>query len=155
MEVLPVLMTRPAGPFRARWGPCCLSSYKINSSSGALTLVGSTLPGGLNSQHVATDVAGKFAYMTGNDNNVFGFTIDNTTGALTAMPKSPFLCPSCGTEGLKPDTSGKFLYVADRFHVTGYSINLSTGALTELSISPYSTGPGSDAFDITLIGTIK
>lgn len=136
-------------------GTCCLSSYKINSSTGALTLVGSMLPGGANPQHITTDVAGKFAYMTGNDDNVFGFTIDNTTGVLTAMGKSPFLCLSCATQGLKPDTSGKFLYVADRFHVTGYAINQSTSALTELSTSPYPTGPGSDPFDITLIGTIK
>lgn len=71
------------------------------------------------------------------------------------MGKSPFLCLSCATQGLKPDTSGKFLYVADRFHVTGYAINQSTSALTELSTSPYPTGPGSDPFDITLIGTIK
>ena len=113
------------------------------------------MPAGANPEHITTDVAGKYAYVTGNDDQVFGYAINNATGALTGMAHSPFLCPACATQGLKADPSGKFLYVADRFHVTGYSINATTGALTELSTSPYPTGAGSDPFDITLIGTIK
>lgn len=136
-------------------GTCCVSSYSINSSTGALTLVGTTLPAGANPEHIAPDVSGRYAYVTGNDDQVFGYNINNTTGALTAMAHSPFLCPSCATQGLSPDSSGKFLYVADRFHVTGYSINATTGVLTELPTSPYLTGAGSDPFDITVIGTIK
>lgn len=136
-------------------GTCCVSSYSINSNTGALTLTGTTLPAGANPGNITTDVAGKYAYVTGNDDQVFGYTIDNTTGALTAIAHSPFMCPSCATQGLRPDPSGKFLYVADRFHITGYNINASTGALTELSTSPYSTGSGSDPFDVTVTGTIK
>ena len=136
-------------------GTCCVSSYSINSNTGALTLTGTTLPAGANPEHITTDVAGKYTYVTGNDDQVFGYIIDNTTGALTAMSHSPFICPSCATQGLRPDPSGKFLYVADRFHITGYNINTSTGALTELSTSPYSTGSGSDPFDVTVTGTIK
>jgi 6-phosphogluconolactonase (cycloisomerase 2 family) len=136
-------------------GTCCLSTYNINASTGALTLVGTTLPAGLNPEHVTTDVAGQYVYVTGNDTDVFGYTINNTTGALTAMPLSPFTCPGCATQGLEADPSGRFLYVADRFHITGYSIDAGTGALTELSSSPYPTGTGSDPFDVTVIGTIK
>jgi 6-phosphogluconolactonase (cycloisomerase 2 family) len=136
-------------------GTCCVTSYSINSNTGALTAMATVLSAGLNPEHITTDVAGKFVYTTGNDDEVFGFSIDNSTGALTAMTHSPFLCSSCATQGVKPDTSGKFLYVADRFHVTGYSINATTGALTELSTSPYPIGPGSDPFDIGVIGTIK
>jgi 6-phosphogluconolactonase (cycloisomerase 2 family) len=136
-------------------GTCCVSSYSINSNTGALTLTGTTLPAGANPEHITTDVVGKYAYVTGNDDQVFGYTIDNTTGALLAMAHSPFMCPSCATQGLRPDPSGKFLYVADRFHITGYNINAGTGALTELSTSPYSTGSGSDPFDVTVTGTIK
>jgi len=136
-------------------GTCCVSSYSINSSTGTLTLVGTTLPAGINPEHIATDVSGEYAYVTGNDDQVFGYTISNTTGALTAIAHSPFLCPSCGTQGLRADPSSKFLYVADRFHITGYSIIAVTGILTELPTSPYLTGSGSDPFDITVIGTFK
>ena len=136
-------------------GTCCVSSYSINRGTGALTAIGTTLPAGLNPEHVTTDIAGQYVYTTGNDANVFGYTIDNTTGALTAMAHSPFTCPGCATQGLRADPSGKFLYVADRFHITGYAIDASTGALTELSTSPYSTGTGSDPFDVTVIGKIK
>ena len=136
-------------------GTCCVTSYSINASTGALTHVGSTLPAGANPEHITTDVSGKYVYVTGNDTQVFGYTIDNTTGALTAMVHSPFTCPGCATQGLRADPSGKFLYVADRFHITGYGINASTGVLTELPTSPYPTGTGSDPFDVTIIGTIK
>jgi hypothetical protein len=40
---------------------------------------------------VAVDPSGKFAYVTNvNDNNVSGYTIDPSTGALTAIAGSPF-----------------------------------------------------------------
>jgi 6-phosphogluconolactonase (cycloisomerase 2 family) len=113
------------------------------------------LPAGINPEHITTDVAGKYASVTSNDDQVFGYAIDDATGALTAIAHSPFLCPGCATQGLRAEPSGKFLYVADRFHITGYAINGSTGALTELSTSPYSTGAGSDPFAVTVIGTIK
>jgi 6-phosphogluconolactonase (cycloisomerase 2 family) len=93
--------------------------------------------------------------MTGNDDRVFGYTIDNTTGALNEMAHSPFTDLGDGTQGLQADSSSRFLYVADRLQITGYSIDASTGALTELPTSPYSTGTGSEPFDVTVIGTIK
>jgi 6-phosphogluconolactonase (cycloisomerase 2 family) len=136
-------------------GTCCVSSYRINPNTGALTLVGKTLPAGSNPEHITTDIAGQYVYTSGNDTDVFGYTIDNKTGALTAMAHSPFNCPGCATQGLRADPSGNYLYVADRFHITGYSIDATTGALTELSTSPYPTGPGSDPFDVTVTGTIK
>jgi 6-phosphogluconolactonase (cycloisomerase 2 family) len=76
-------------------------------------------------------------------NNVSGYTIDPSTGALTAIAGSPFQA------GLNPfsvavDPSGSFAYVANlgSGNVSGYAIDPSTGALTAIATSPFSVFPG-------------
>src|SRR3984893_11333721 len=136
-----------------------VSGYTINPSTGALTAItGSPFAAGVYPRSVAVDPSGKFAYVANEFGNnlysvsgsVSGYTIDPTTGALTAITGSPF-----ATGGLPlsvaVDPSGKFAYVANYSdnNVSGYTINPATGALTPIIGSPFPAGtnPGLVAVD--------
>src|SRR5436309_2189600 len=102
---------------------------------------------------LASPVFGQFAYVANAaSNNVSGYTINATTGELTAISGSPFAA------GLFPfsvavDPTGKFAYVANEGSndVSGFIINATTGALTAISGSPFAAGsnPVSVAVDPT------
>ena len=113
-----------------------VATYAIDSSTGALSVVGSpaiTGTGGFPAPRgVAVDYRGKFAYVT----NVYGDTvvtyeINSATGALTAV--SSISTPTgAGPSGVVVDPAGKFVYVAQSGgkQIASYSINSATGALT-------------------------
>ncbi len=103
---------------------------------------------------LTTPVFGQFAYVSNfGDNDVSGYTINATTGALTPIPGSPI------SAGLEPvsvavDPTGKFVYVANfsaGSGVSGYTINATSGALTSIPGSPFPDGvtPHSAAVDPT------
>jgi hypothetical protein len=86
---------------------------------------------GTNPRSVAVDPAGKFVYVANEGGNVSGYTINPTTGALAAIPGSPF--PSAGGSNSEAvDPAGKFTYVANTFSndVSAYTIDAVGGALT-------------------------
>jgi 6-phosphogluconolactonase len=85
------------------------------------------------------------------DETISGFSIDPSSGALTALtpalPLAPF--PVSTGAGSQPfiatiDPSNKFLYVADfgSDQVSGFTIDSATGALTGMTGSPFSVGAG-------------
>jgi uncharacterized repeat protein (TIGR01451 family) len=95
---------------------------------------------------------GNFAYVANAvSNDVAGYTINVTTGALTAIPGSTFPA-GCGPASVAVDPTGKFAYVANSGHwynsscvdngsdVSGYTINATTGALTTIPGSPFLAG---------------
>jgi hypothetical protein len=91
---------------------------------------------------VAVDPSGKFAYVVNlNRNNVSGYRIDPTTGALTAIAGSPFVTGR-SPRSVAVDPSGKFAYVANQVDrtVSGYTIDPVNGALTVIASSPFATG---------------
>jgi 6-phosphogluconolactonase len=136
-------------------------------TTGALT----SIPGGPFSPpgdalgpptEIAIDPAGKFLYAstvfdvsdTGGL-NVWGFTIDSQTGALTSMPGSPFATQENGQpHGIKVDPSGKFVYVAlsNANSIAAFTIDSTTGALTVAPGSPFATGPGefTETYELTI-----
>ena len=95
---------------------------------------------------MAVDATGKFAYVANEmSNNVSGYTINPTTGALTAISGSPFpLFPGIRPFSVTADPTGKFVYVANfnSDNVSGFAIDPSTGALTAISGSPFAAGDG-------------
>jgi 6-phosphogluconolactonase len=137
-----------------------ISAYTINQSTGALSeIIDSPFTAGVNPASVAIDPTGKFAYVAnnGSDDGVNGlsaYTINQNTGALSAIIGSPF------TTGYMPysvaiDPTGKFAYVANNGSDDGvnglsaYTINQNTGALSAIIGSPFTTGfnPSSVAVD--------
>jgi 6-phosphogluconolactonase len=127
-----------------------VSGYTINPSTGALTAItGAPFPAaGDVSNSVAVDPSGKFAYVVNASdtqasfNNVSGYTMNPSSGALTAIAGSPF---AAGTipHSVAVDPSGKFAYVANAVdnNVSGYTIDPSTGALCDPSAGDCVTYP--------------
>jgi 6-phosphogluconolactonase (cycloisomerase 2 family) len=88
---------------------------------------------------VTVDPTGRFAYVANFDGaNVSGYTINASTGALTAIAGSPFPAKNSPVS-VTVDPTGKFAYVANygAGNVSGYTINVSTGALTAIAGSPF------------------
>jgi 6-phosphogluconolactonase len=94
------LTTEPTGRFlyvsNASWPVANVSIYSINAGNGALTHVKDTpVSEGFGRRYgLHVDPSGQFLYFTGSDiiNQffVFGFSIDEHSGDLTALPGSPF-----------------------------------------------------------------
>ena len=124
--------------------------YSI-SSSGALAELGTspytvgTLVGGTGATGLAMDSAGKYLYVTDYGNSsVAGFTVNSSSGALTAMANSPFVTGALPTQ-IAVDASGKFAYVADFGSgvlggLSAFTLGSGTGVLTPVpGSSPFTT----------------
>jgi len=122
-----------------------VSAFSVSSTSGALTLVGSspfTTAGMLAPVSVAVDTQSRFIFTANRDSNsVSGFTI-GASGALTAATVPPV------TAGTKPlalagDPSGAFLFVANNTSNTVSSfVILGNGTLSASSTPTANTGTG-------------
>jgi YVTN family beta-propeller protein len=142
----------PAGKFAyvANEGgpvPTGVSMFTINTTTGALTSIGTIAAGG-RAVFVAVDPTGKFAYVANSDSNdVSMYTINATTGALTSIGTV-----ATGTDpvSVAVDPTGKFAYVTNSGsnNVSMYTIN-STGALTSAGTIAAGTKPSSVAVDPT------
>jgi 6-phosphogluconolactonase len=80
----------------------------------------------------------RYLYVPFDDGTVFGYAIDGTTGALTAVPGIPF--SAAGGTSITADPAGRFLFVSDAGggQITAFTINATNGSLT--SAGSVSTG---------------
>ena len=124
-----------------------LHVYTIGAS-GALTEVsGSPFQIGAASQLPVVDPTGRFLFLGSYAlAQVAAFSINQSTGAITAAPGSPYDNGPFRNGGApvldaKVDPSGKFLLLADseETKITVFSIDQSTGALTNVPGSPFLT----------------
>src|SRR6266849_8204343 len=124
-----------------------VDAFTINATSGGLTVV----PGspflvflaGSASGGIAVDPSTKFLYVTlVNVPAVAAFSINSSSGALTAGPGSPFATGNTPFQVIT-DPSGKFLYVSNlndsQGAISAYTIDSTSGALTPVLGSPFST----------------
>jgi 6-phosphogluconolactonase (cycloisomerase 2 family) len=122
--------------------PGAVDVFTINAD-GTLTKVGS-VPAGVTPVFLDIDPAAPFAYVASkNGAEVYGYSINTTTGALTALAQSPF-STGAGSEPqfITIDPSGKFGYTANEGTntISGFSIDLTTGVLTPVPGSPFTVG---------------
>lgn len=88
---------------------------------------------------VVIDPGGNFVFVA-DTANVYSFSINHSTGALTLVTSMPAPTGS----GLAVDSTGKFLYaVGFANSIQTYAINSTTGALTLAHLSPTALGGGS------------
>jgi 6-phosphogluconolactonase len=124
-----------------------LSSYSVDVTTGAVTVLGTPTPTGGASPYATAgfEYAGQRFVFVGNEgsDDVSVFAADATTGALTAVPGSPFLAGK-NPQAMAVDNSSLDLYVANAGsdNVSAYTIDTSTGALTALPGSPLAVGKG-------------
>lgn len=106
--------------------------YTINSISGVLAQIAGLGPGfstvNDGPDSILVDPKSRFLYV-GNQtpSNLAGFTIDSSTGGLTAMSGSPF---AGFTGALAMDPAGTYLYSGTGGNVRAFSVNVSTGVPT-------------------------
>lgn len=142
---------RSAGPFLYLADAGKIDALKVDTNSGgSLSVVpGSPFVSGTN-LYLATDHLNRFVFAADEDppGGVLAFTIDSTTGALTAVPGSPFPISSSSSgvaqlSQIVVDPSGNFVYVAltSTNQVAAFAI-ASTGALTPVPGSPFAAGKG-------------
>jgi len=118
-----------------------IAIYIVDVTTGQLRHNGYVATGGYPS--VTVDPSGRFAYSINGSNNISGYTIDASSGALTPLPGSPFAA-ELGPFSVTVDPSGRFAYVANANsnNISGYTIDASTGVLTPLPGSPFAAGSG-------------
>lgn len=135
-----------------------MSEFRINPSTGALTVVNK----GLKAQNVVAfsfrDPKGRFLYIQGHvpgsnvSSDIAEYRVNSTTGAITALPGSPFgatLNQQLFTGVIRPDL--KFAYLLDAtsvniLHIV--SMNPSTGAMVK-EVSQFNIpGTGTFLFDM-------
>lgn len=77
--------------------------------------------------------------------NVFGFSIDKQTGALSPLPGSPIAVGDTA-DSVSIDSENKFLYVTNHSagKVTGFKLNAATGELTTMPGSPFAVSQPAD-----------
>jgi 6-phosphogluconolactonase (cycloisomerase 2 family) len=146
----------PSGRFLyvANTGLDTVSTYTVNRNTGALTAgtdttltsPPATLGGFTSPSGIATDATGKYLYVA-EYGFVVGYTIDQTTGALT-----PLASPTVGGTdfyNLRLDPTGRYIYGTSGVsnYISIYSIDESTGALAALG--NVTTGNGATDIGIT------
>jgi 6-phosphogluconolactonase len=134
-------------------GITSIFAFAIAPSNGALSAVpGSPFQVAVHARVSAITPSGKFLYLANEDeglnkSSVSGFSIDADSGALRAVPGSPFDSGYC-TRDVAIDRSSRFLYLAgcaivpDRGAISvlsGFSIN-NNGALSPIAKSPFQVG---------------
>lgn len=139
----PHVLIERNGNFLYALGQTSIDAFRINTGNGALTrLAGFPLavPGMLDAYQFTVDATNRFMYITDEGSNqVFGFSINQQTGALTALPT---VAVPGTPQAIEIDPSNQFLYVASRDgNIRGFSINANTGALTGLAGFPVVYAP--------------
>ncbi len=135
--------------------------YTVTPATGAIAQTTGVTQGQTAGQggfeYGVVDPYGRFVYIvddgTGSgaanpNGTIYGFTINQTTGALTPITGvNPFTTNLLNPEDLIIDHTGSFLYATNNNlsgagTVSAYSIDPTTGALTPLSTPTFNTGDG-------------
>jgi len=81
-----------------------------------------------------------FATTPGSVYSVWAFSIDSTTGALTATINSPFSVTAGNLFAIIDSAGGGFFYIGSPSGIQGYTYDQNTGQPTVINHSPFSTG---------------
>lgn len=121
-----------------------VTSYSINQTSGALSLLTGSPSTSSDPIALTTDPTGRFLYAanTRPTNTVSAFQIDPTSGNLSAIGTP--IATGSGPNSIVVDPSGRFVYTANvhfsSYNISAYTIDPLTGTLSEISGSPFSAG---------------
>lgn len=138
---VPTLLTMDAAGtylFVANSGSNDISVFSIDSSTGALTPVGTNFPIGMSPLNMKVAPSGNFLYVTGQGTPGFieAFSVSQGVIGQNPVTGSPFQA-GANPFGLVIDPAGKFLYTANRADgtISEFTIN-ADGSLSPLPNSP-------------------
>jgi 6-phosphogluconolactonase (cycloisomerase 2 family)/uncharacterized protein YjdB len=127
-----------------------VSVFPLDATTGAISGASTDYPiSHGNPGKAVFDPAGKFVFVPTGTPDIFAFTVDSATGALTPVPGSPFIASGLssvdGFVSAVVDPTGRFLYAPnyDGSQVFTFSIDPTTGALTQVSTITTPLGPSS------------
>lgn len=143
-------------PIVASEGPAVIP-FTINASTGALTATSNFYQLGQNPMGIDLDSIDNFLFISNNgtpsatnsvDGSISAFSINVTTGALTAVTGSPFAATGSNPYQVAVDRSCKYLYVTNNNpgkgtagdYVLAFAIDPTAGTLTTVPGSPFTTG---------------
>jgi len=153
VEVEPPFFPNPLGGptlvFVANAGSNDVSVYSIANDGGLAAVPGSPFVtgGGPSSSGTGNALPLKFVYVANSkSNNISGYSIDPSTGALTPLAGSPFAA-GAGPSSLAVASGRVFRYTANTGsnNLSVFSIDSKTGALTPASGSPFPVGKSPSA----------
>jgi 6-phosphogluconolactonase len=86
---------------------------------------------------------------------VQGYSINHTTGALTAIPGSPF--PTSGGDTIIADHLGRFIFISNSAsgEVSAFQIDATTGKLTQSQGSPFTAFNVVSGYNLAVDGASK
>lgn len=130
--------------YAARNSSAGIDAYSVDSSSGALTALAGSPFAPAQGSRVTIDPTGQFAFVLSVDAvnfsaSAYAFAINAASGALTAVPGSPFaLPPNQLYGGMYIHPNGQFIYFPSYANtVAAFAIQASNGALSPISGSPF------------------
>lgn len=140
-----------------------IQGFSFDESTGAVAAVpGSpfTLPNTTTPGFMTADASGRFLFVSSQPfeechgcnlgvNELMGYTIDQSTGALTAIPGMPMYPDQIGPVLLRPD--GKFLYAQINGEYILYAVDQTTGALTQAGTVPVPSATFNGVWQMTAI----
>jgi 6-phosphogluconolactonase len=116
-------------------------AFNINPDGSLTPVPGSPFlvpgPTGSDYQPVGIVDTGKYVYIAlSNSNQIAGFSVNSTTGALTPLTGSPF---ATGNGPVFLARTGKYLYTENQLDgtISGFVIDERSGALTPVEGSPF------------------
>ncbi|HEY3973089.1 MAG TPA: beta-propeller fold lactonase family protein [Candidatus Sulfotelmatobacter sp.] len=130
-------------------GSNTISGFSVASNGSLVPVPGSPYMVDQPLFALAINPGGQYLYASNGAPDVFAYSINRSTGALTALPGSPLQitpaqCTYCNTSydefnDMKIDHTGKYLIAPGYTNGVIYveAINASTGALTPVSGSPF------------------
>jgi 6-phosphogluconolactonase len=151
------------GKFLYAFGSGGVYAFSIQAGTGTLTQIsGSPFAASASSNGtfpepatlLAVDQTNNFLYVS-TSTGIFGYTINQSTGQLTAIAGSPFGSGVSDSWAIVITPNNSYLYQLQSKTTTniyGYSINQTSGALTALSNSPFGAGQCGSAVPSGTIG---
>ncbi|HEY2476090.1 MAG TPA: beta-propeller fold lactonase family protein [Candidatus Cybelea sp.] len=121
-----------------------LFPFKVNASTGTLSLIGDLFPDTALPSDATTTIDGRFLYVVNQgSNNVSGYQIRGSMGQLTAIKNSPFAAGK-SPAGIVVSRDGRFLYVLNSgsADIFAYDIDSDTGVLTKIPSPTFPVGKG-------------
>lgn len=93
-------------------GPQTITQFSIDQESGNLTLIGNLNTGVVGMDAVIADPQSRYLYVVNSGGSILGFSIDQASGVLSALPGSPFAGTANNFRGAM-HPSGRFLYAVN------------------------------------------
>ena len=131
-----------------------ISAFQMDFETGALTpIAGSPFHSASNATSLAlgtsSAASGGFLYSAnavGSSADIYGFSVDPSSGVLTSLAGFPFQLPLCNY--IITDHTGSRLYATAGTNVFGFGIDPQTGALSPLPGLPVAMGVDADSMSI-------